>query len=58
MVTVIVSSRNSLDPGNADEGEAGSGTSVNWNVSSVSCARSSTLKTVETPGLEPVSTRC
>ena len=58
MVTVIVSSRNSLVPENADAGTAGFGTSVSWNVSSVSCAMPSTLKIVEAAGLVPVAVRC
>ena len=58
MVTVIVSSRNSLVPENADAGDAGFGTSVIWNVSSVSCASSSTLKLAEAAGLVVVVVRC
>ena len=58
MVTVIVSSRNSLVPGNADAGAAGFGSSVSWNVSSISCASSSTLKITEVAGLVVVVIRC
>ena len=58
MVTVIVSSRNSLVPENAELGDAGFGASVSWNVSSISCARSSTLKITEVAGLVVVVVRC